>query len=63
MGAAQKIKGSVSAAPIGAAAGVVIGYLVAKKLGYEKTITIVSFSIVGIIIGSAIGSTVKERIV
>ena len=60
MDATGKIKSSITAAPIGAAAGAVIGYMVAKELGYEKTITVVSFTMVGLIIGSAIGYKVKS---
>jgi len=58
----KKITSSVTAAPIGAVAGTVIGYLVAKQLGYEKTITVISFTVVGLLIGSAVGYKIKNTI-
>lgn len=60
MEAIGKIKSSITTAPIGAVGGAVIGYLVAKKLGYDKTITVISFTVVGLIIGSAIGYKIKS---
>ena len=57
---AQKIKDSVSGAPAGALAGALIGYLTAKSLNYDKHLPVISFIIVGTIIGSAIGYKVKN---
>ncbi len=58
--AVAKITSSISAAPLGAAAGAIVGYMVSKKLGYHKTITVISFAMVGLIIGTAIGSKIKN---
>jgi len=57
--ALPKIKSSVSAAPIGAVIGGIVMYMVAKKVGYHKTITVVPFTVVGIILGATIGSRLK----
>jgi len=61
-GEAEKLRASVSNAPLGALAGAIVGYLIAKKLGYEKTVSVVSFTVVGLIIGSALGYGVREKI-
>ena len=58
----EKLKQTVGAAPLGAIAGGIVGYLVCKKLGYDKTISVISFTMVGVIIGSYIGSTIKQKI-
>ncbi len=58
----QKLKDTTSRAPLGAIGGAIIGYLTAKRLGYEKNISVISFTMVGIIIGSALGAGVKEKI-
>jgi outer membrane lipoprotein SlyB len=55
----EKIKSTVTAAPMGAAAGAIVGYFVAKKLGYDKTISVIGFTMVGLIVGSAIGQKIK----
>lgn len=57
----EKLTSSVSNAPLGALGGAIVGYLVAKKLGHEKSITVISFTVVGIIIGSAIGLNIKNK--
>lgn len=56
-----KLKESLSAAPLGALAGGILGYLLSKKVGYDKTISVVSFTMVGAIVGSAIGSTINKK--
>ncbi len=61
-GEAAKLKSSVTAAPLGAVGGAIIGYLVSKKLGYDKNISVISFTMVGLIIGAALGSGIKEKI-
>jgi F0F1-type ATP synthase assembly protein I len=61
-GEAAKLKSSITAAPLGAAGGAVIGYLTAKFLGYEKNISVVSFTMVGLIIGAAVGAAVGKKI-
>lgn len=58
----EKLKQTVSDGPIGAAIGGIVGYMVCKKLGYDKTISVISFTMVGLIIGSYIGSTIKQKI-
>lgn len=58
--AVAKIQGSVTAAPIGAAVGAIVGVIVAKQLGYGKTLTVIGFTVVGLIIGSAIASKIKK---
>ena len=57
--ASNKIIKSVNGAPIGAAIGAITGYLVAKQLGYDKTLTVISFTTVGTLIGAAIGAEIK----
>ena len=61
MNEGAKLKSSVSEAPLGAVGGAILGYLVAKKVGYEKTISVVSFTMVGLILGSFIGSSIKSK--
>lgn len=56
----NKIAKNVSAAPIGAIGGAIVGYLVSKKLGYDKTLTVVSFAMVGILIGAAFEAHLKK---
>lgn len=55
-----KIKASITGAPIGAAVGAVTMYLVAKRLGYHKSITVVPFTVVGLILGSVIGASFRK---
>lgn len=59
---ASKLKETIIGAPLGAIGGGIIGYLVSKRLGYDKTISVVSFTMVGLIIGAAIGAGVKNKI-
>lgn len=56
-----KITSSVRNAPIGSLIGVLAGWSVSKMLGYEKTLTVASFIVVGAIVGSAIGWSVKNK--
>lgn len=48
----EKLKESVAVAPVGAAVGAIVGYLIAQQLGYHKNLPVVSFVMVGLIIGS-----------
>lgn len=59
--AVNKLKDTISGAPLGAVGGAIVGYFVSKKLGYHKSITVVSFTMVGLIIGAAIGAAVKAK--
>ncbi|MES2287554.1 MAG: hypothetical protein V4547_17805 [Bacteroidota bacterium] len=58
--ALPKIKSGIKAAPVGAVIGIVGGYLLAKQLGYHKTITVIPFMVIGTIVGAAIGSKVNN---
>lgn len=60
--ALPKIKSGIEAAPVGAVVGIVSGYLLAKSLGYHKTITVIPFMVIGTIVGAAIGSKVNTAI-
>lgn len=57
--AIPKIKSGISSAPLWAVGGAIAGMLVAKQLNFHKTITIVPFAMVGLIIGFSIGSKMK----
>ena len=57
--AATKLRGSITAAPIGAVVGAFLGYMLAKNLGYNKTIAVISFGIVGLIAGSELTKKLK----
>ncbi len=59
MEATPKLTDAIQDAPIGALVGILVGYLVAKKLGYDKKITVISFAMCGVIIGTAIGTKIK----
>lgn len=59
---AAKLKETISGAPLGAVGGAIVGYLISKKLGYDKTISVVSFTMVGLIIGAALGAGVKTKL-
>ena len=58
----SKLKDTVTSAPLGAVGGAIVGYLIAKRLGYDKTISVVSFTIVFLIMGAALGMGVKQNI-
>ncbi len=60
MVAATKLKSSITNAPLGALGGAIVGYMVSKKLGYDKSFTVIGFTMVGLIIGSAIGYKIKN---
>lgn len=60
MEALDKIKSTVSRAPIGALSGAIVGYLIAKKIGYDKTLMVISFTMVGLIIGATLGHSLKK---
>ncbi len=60
-GEVGKLTSSVTNAPLGALGGAIVGYLVAKKLGHEKSITVISFTVVGLLIGSAIGYNIRKK--
>ena len=53
----SKYKNNVAGTVIGVAAG----YLLAKKLGYEKTITVIPFCVVGSILGATAEHYIKSR--
>lgn len=55
----SKIKTDFSNAPLGAIIGGAIGYIIAKNVKYDNTITVISFAVVGIIIGASIGQKIK----
>lgn len=46
---------------IGTIAGLAAGYLLAKKLGYEKSITLFPFMVVGSITGSNLEAYLKAK--
>ena len=60
MEAVNKVKSTVTGAPLGALIGAVIGYQVAKHLEYHKTLMVVSFSMVGLLIGGSVGKSLKN---
>lgn len=60
MVAVEKIKSDIARAPLGALVGAIVGYVAAKKLGYNKTLTVVGFITVGTIIGGAIAYKMKK---
>lgn len=53
-GGLDKAKSAIGGAPVGAAIGGALGYMVAKHFGYHNTLMVVSFTIVGALIGSSI---------
>lgn len=55
----EKFKQTIVNGPMGAGIGGVLGYATAKHFGFEKTITVVSFTIVGVLIGASIGYSMK----
>lgn len=59
MEALNKVKTTISGAPLGALAGAAVGILVAKKVGYHHTLMVVSFTVVGAIIGATLGKKAK----
>lgn len=60
MESVDKVKSTVTRAPLGAIAGACIGYLVAKHIGYDKTLMVVSFAMVGLLIGGTVGQSLKK---
>lgn len=58
--AVPKIKQGLIDAPIGAGIGAVVGYAVAKQLGYHKAITVIGFTMVGLILGFTISKRIKK---
>ncbi len=59
MEATKQFQATISDAPFGALVGAIVGYMVAKKIGRDKTITVISFISVGIAIGTIIGAKYK----
>ncbi len=53
-GAAEKLKSSITSSPYGAGVGALLGYMTAKYFGYDKSLPIISFIVVGMIIGSSL---------
>ena len=58
-GTLNKLKTDILNAPLGAIAGGTLGYLLAKKFGYDKTITVVSFVMVLGITGAILTTKIK----
>ena len=46
---------------IGTALGIMAGYLLAKKLGYEKQLTVIPFMVVGSLSGANLESYLKAK--
>lgn len=57
----EKIKNSIVNAPVGAIAGAITGYVIAKNVGYHKTFVVVSFAMVGIIIGTTLEYKLRNK--
>ncbi len=57
----QKLSDTIHHGPGGALVGAAIGYLVSKNLGYDKTVSVISFTMVGLIIGASIGFKLKGK--
>ena len=47
--------------PIGTVGGVLFGHYVAKQMGYNKEISVISFMIVGSIFGASIEHMIKAK--
>jgi uncharacterized membrane protein YeiH len=62
MSTISKIKDTTTANPIGVIVGAIGGYMVAKKLGYDKTIAVISFTVVGAVLGGTIGNYLNGKI-
>ncbi len=60
MEALNKIKSTVTGAPIGALVGAVVGLFVARQVKYNHSLMVVSFAMVGMIIGGTVGSKIKK---
>jgi energy-converting hydrogenase Eha subunit E len=54
-----KIKSQASNAPIGALIGGVVGYSIARNLKYDHTLSVISFIVVGTILGATIALKTK----
>lgn len=57
----QKLTTTYKNNVIGTIAGLAAGYFLAKKLGYEKSITLIPFIIVGSITGSNLEAYIKAK--
>ncbi len=57
----NKIKNTESAAPIAFVIGGVGGYFLAKYLEYDKTVSVVSFTLVGAILLSSLTYKFKNK--
>lgn len=55
----EKVKSTVASGPIGAIIGAGAGYCLAKHFGFEKSIPVISFMVVGVLIGASIGYSLK----
>jgi hypothetical protein len=55
----NKLKADISSGPLGAIVGGTLGYLLAKNFGYDKTLTVVSFVVVGGLTGAILTSKIK----
>jgi ethanolamine transporter EutH len=56
----EKIKGTITSSPSGAVIGAIGGYLLAKAFNYEKEIPVISFVVMGIIVGASLGYEIKS---
>ena len=59
-GGTEKLQKSITGAPLGALVGGFLGYLLSKELGYDKTLSVIGFTMTRLIIGSAIGASIKK---
>ena len=57
----QKLTTTYKNNVIGTIAGLAAGYFLAKKLGYEKSITLFPFMVVGSITGSNLEAYIKAK--
>ena len=55
----ELLKTTIENGPAGAVLGGISGWAIAKHFGFEKSITVVSFTIVGLIVGASIGYRLK----
>ncbi len=61
MNTITKIKSDVSVAPLGSLVGGILGYALAKNFGYDKTLTVISFTLVGVITGAILTSKINKK--
>lgn len=59
MKAFDKLKTDIFHAPLSAIVGGSLGYLLARNVGYDKTLPVVSFVVVGMITGAVLTTKIK----